>query len=120
MIYSDNRLLNEEIAHFVFETMNAVPAQERMGFKAKAQNVMSPKGNPVEQSKLANTLYRSIVKSAKEYEASSQTDMFSYAKQVRAMSPRSKTGLALRCVSIVWLELPALRRSVPMSLWFLP
>lgn len=80
MIYSDNRLLNEEIAHFVFETMNAVPAQERMGFKAKAQNVMSPKGNPVEQSKLANTLYRSIVKSAKEYEASSQTDMFSYAK----------------------------------------
>lgn len=64
MIYSDNNTVNQHVGKIVFEAMNVLPAQERFGFKSKANNVLSKNGDPREQSMLANYLYRSIIKSA--------------------------------------------------------
>lgn len=64
MIYCDNKVINEHIANVVFEAMNAIPAQERFDFKRKADKTLAPKGNAMDQAKVANVLYRDILKEA--------------------------------------------------------
>ena len=64
MIYSDNKAVNRHVSTIVFESTNALPAQERLGFKSKINSTLGKNGDPREQSMLANYLYRSIIKSA--------------------------------------------------------
>lgn len=64
MIYSDNKAVNRHVSTIVFESMNALPAQERLGYKSKINKTLGKNGDPREQSMLANYLYRSIIKSA--------------------------------------------------------
>lgn len=62
MIYSENRVVNRHVGDFVFETMNALPVQERFGFKQNANKVLGPKGDTKAQASVVNYLYRSIMK----------------------------------------------------------
>ncbi len=81
MIYSNINSVNRHIGDFVFETMNALPAQERMEFKRKANSVLGPKGNPKEQASLVNYLYRAILKSSAD--GTDTNSLYAYAAKTK-------------------------------------
>lgn len=79
MIYSNINSVNRHVGNFVFETMNALPAQERMEFKRKANAVLAPKGDPKEQASLMNYLYRAILKASAD--GTDANSMYAFASK---------------------------------------
>lgn len=101
MIYCDNKVINEHIANVVFEAMNAIPVQERFDFKRKADKTLAPKGNAMDQAKVANALYRNILKTASSVSKDPKST-YSYAMKSKGdITKMPDWKLALDCKNAI-------------------